>query len=197
MAFLKIRRILPGAAALILVCGISVSGDSGRDKLNALLGRMGEISSLRANVTINNEISGTLSFKKPNYLHVKFSDGRVVSSNGRFLWFYSPARAIVGKQDLRGTSGGVFGLLGGYEEITQVGGSIRLKSPTKSYEEIVVTMNPDNTPKSLRMKRRGSTEYTSISFSGVQTNVGLSASLFNFSAPSSAQIVENPLNEKE
>lgn len=63
MAFLKIRRILPGAAALILVCGISVSGDPGRDKLNALLGRMGEISSLRANVTINNEISGTLSFK--------------------------------------------------------------------------------------------------------------------------------------
>ncbi|EQA44473.1 hypothetical protein LEP1GSC050_2936 [Leptospira broomii serovar Hurstbridge str. 5399] len=185
------------SAAAILVCGTSILPDPGRDRLNALIGKMNEISSFRASITINNELSGTLSYKKPNQLHVKFSDGRVIAANGRFLWFYSPSRGIVGKQDLKGMSGGIGGLLSGYEEVTPVGGSLRLKSPNRTYEEIVVTLGPDNTPRSLRMKHKGSGEYTSIAFSGVQTNVGLSASLFNFGAPSNAQIVENPLNERE
>ncbi|EQA34775.1 hypothetical protein LEP1GSC047_1871 [Leptospira inadai serovar Lyme str. 10] len=185
------------SAAAILVCGTSILPDPGRDRLSALIGKMSEISSFRASITINNELSGTLSYKKPNQLHVKFSDGRVIAANGRFLWFYSPSRGIVGKQDLKGMSGGIGGLLSGYEEVTPVGGSLRLKSPNRTYEEIVVTLGPDNTPRSLRMKHKGSGEYTSIAFSGVQTNVGLSASLFNFGAPSNAQIVENPLNERE
>ncbi|TGK17925.1 outer membrane lipoprotein carrier protein LolA [Leptospira fluminis] len=184
-------------AAVFLVCGTSILPDPGKDRLNALIGKMSEISSFRASITVNNELSGTLSYKKPNQLHVKFSDGRVIAANGRFLWFYSPSRGIVGKQDLKGMSGGIAGLLSGYEEVTPVGGSLRLKSPTKTYEEIVVTLGSDNTPRSLRMKHRGSGEYTSISFSGVQTNVGLAASLFNFGAPANAQIVENPLNERE
>ncbi|TGK11405.1 outer membrane lipoprotein carrier protein LolA [Leptospira fletcheri] len=184
-------------AAVFLVCGTSILSDPGKDRLNALIGKMSEISSFRASITVNNELSGTLSYKKPNQLHVKFSDGRVIAANGRFLWFYSPSRGIVGKQDLKGLSGGIAGLLSGYEEVTPVGGSLRLKSPTKTYEEIVVTLGSDNTPRSLRMKHRGSGEYTSISFSGVQTNVGLAASLFNFGAPANAQIVENPLNERE
>ncbi|EPG65404.1 LolA family protein [Leptospira wolffii] len=185
-----------GAAAL-LICGTSILSDPGRDRLNAIIGKMNEISSLRASITINNELTGTLSYKKPNQLHVKFSDGRVIASNGRFLWFYSPARGITGKQDVKGLTGGIAGLLSGYEEVTPVGGSLRLKSANRTYEEIVVTVGPDNTPRTLRMKHKGTGEYTSVSFSGVQTGIGLSASLFNFSAPSSSQIVENPLNERE
>ncbi|TGK07484.1 outer membrane lipoprotein carrier protein LolA [Leptospira semungkisensis] len=184
-------------AAVLLVCGTSILSDPGKDRLNSVIGKMNEISSFRASITINNELTGTLSYKKPNQIHVKFSDGRVIASNGRYLWFYSPARGIVGKQDVKGLTGGMAGLLSGYEEVTPVGGSIRLKSNNRTYEEIVVTLGPDNTPRTLRMKNKGSGEYTSVSFSGVQTNVGLSASLFNFGAPSNAQIVENPLNERE
>lgn len=185
-----------GAAAL-LVCGTSILSDPGRDRLNSVIGKMTGIDSFRASITVNNELTGTVSWERPNKIHVKFSDGRVIASNGRFFWFYSPARGIVGKQDVRGATGGLAGLLSGYEDVSAVGGSLRLKSATRTYEEIVVTLGPDNTPRTLRMKNRGTGEYTSVSFSGVQTNVGLSKSLFNFSAPSSSQIVENPLNERE
>ncbi|PJZ50864.1 LolA family protein [Leptospira saintgironsiae] len=185
-----------GAAAL-LVCGTSILSDPGKERLNGVIGKMAEISSFRASITINNELTGTLSYQRPNHIHVKFSDGRVIASNGRYLWFYSPSRGIVGKQDVKGMTGGMAGLLSGYEEVTPVGGSLRLKSATRTYEEIVVTLGPDNTPRSLRMKSRSTGEYTSVSFSGVQTGIGLPASLFNFGAPANAQIVENPLNERE
>jgi outer membrane lipoprotein carrier protein len=47
------------------------------------------------------------------------------------------------------------------------------------------------------MKRRGDSDYYEISLSGVQTDIGLPASIFNYHPPSSAQIVENPLNQRE
>ncbi len=163
--------------------------------LSSLLSAMEGLESFRANVTINGSLTGTLSYKKPANLHVQFSDGRILASNGRTLWFYSPERAVTGKQDLKGMSEGIAGLVFGYEDFSS-GKTIRLKSDSKRYSEIVIVLDANHLPKSLRLQSSGS-GITEIVFSGVTTNLGLSASLFNYQPPSSSMIIENPLNYRE
>ncbi|MCB1190979.1 MAG: outer membrane lipoprotein carrier protein LolA [Leptospiraceae bacterium] len=158
---------------------------------------MNSFDSFRANITINGTLSGVLSYKRPNNLHIKFSDGRIISANGSYLWIYSPSRAMAGKQELRGSTGGISGLLSGYTVVEQSGSSIRLHSPNKSYEEIILTVGANNLLNSIRMRPQGASDYIDIGFSGIQTNIGLSSSYFNFHPPSNAQIVENPLNQRE
>ncbi|MCB1142464.1 MAG: outer membrane lipoprotein carrier protein LolA [Leptospiraceae bacterium] len=169
---------------------------SGEELLSVLLSTMNSFESIRANITINGT-SGLMSYKKPHNLYLKLSDGRILSANGKHLWFYNPSSAIAGKQDLKGGSGGLYGLLSGYENVSATGTTIRLTSEKKAYEEIIVSMTPNNILRSIRMKPRGRDSYTEISLSGVQTNIGLPASIFNYHPPSSAQIVENPLNQRE
>ncbi|MBE7413192.1 MAG: outer membrane lipoprotein carrier protein LolA [Leptospiraceae bacterium] len=158
---------------------------------------MNSFETIRANVTINGTLSGVLSYKRPNQMHIKLSDGRVISANGRVLWIYSPASAVAGKQDLKGTGGGISSLLSGYEDVLSTGKVFRLKSSTKAYEEIIVSVGPNNILKAIRLKPQGKTDYTDISFSAVQTNVGLASNLFNFHPPANAQIVENPFNQRQ
>lgn len=180
----------------LLTVSTPIFSQSGEELLSQLFSKMSSLESIRANVSINGT-SGLLSYKQPHNLYLKLSDGRIISANGRFLWFYNPARAIAGKQDLKGTTGGLRGLLSGYETITASGKVIKLQSEKKTYEEIIVSLSPDNVLKSIRMKRRGDSDYYEISLSGVQTDIGLPASIFNYHPPSSAQIVENPLNQRE
>ncbi|MCC5815614.1 MAG: outer membrane lipoprotein carrier protein LolA [Leptospira sp.] len=157
---------------------------------------MNSFETFRANILINGSLSGTLSYKKPGNIHVKFSDGREISANGRYLYFYSPERGVTGKQDLKGSSSGINGLLSGYQETT-IGKTIKLKSNSKRYSEITISVDARNLPKSIRMVSSGSDNATEISFSNVSTGLGLSASLFNYQPPTSSIIVENPLNQKE
>jgi outer membrane lipoprotein carrier protein len=173
-----------------------IFSQSGEELLSQLFSKMSSLESIRANVSINGT-TGLLSYKHPHNLYLKLSDGRIISANGRSLWFYNPARAIAGKQDLKGSTGGLRGLLSGYETITASGKVIKLQSEKKTYEEIIVSLSPDNVLKSIRMKKRGDSDYYEISLSGVQTDIGLPASIFNYHPPSSAQIVENPLNQRE
>jgi len=164
--------------------------------LPALLSAMNAFDSFRANITLNGSITGTLSYKRPGNLHIKFSDGRVISANGKTLWFYSPDRGIAAKQDLKGGTSGLSGMLAGYEDISS-GRNVKLKSESKRYSEISISLSESNLPKSIRMKPTGGSESTEIIFSGISTNIGLTSSLFNFQPPSSSLIVENPLNQKE
>lgn len=174
----------------------SLSAESGEELLSSFLSTMNSFESIRASITFNG-MSGLLSYKKPHHLYLNLSDGRIISANGRHLWFYNPARAIAGKQDLKGGSGGLYGLLNGYETVTSSGKTLRLQSTKKHYEEITITLTPNNMLKTIRMKPRGSSNAIEISLSGVQTNLGLPSSIFNYHPPSNAQIVENPLNQRE
>ena len=170
--------------------------ESGEELLGSIVGTMNSFESFRANISIDG-LSGSISYKRPGSLNVKFSDGRILSGNGRFLWIYSPARGIAGKQDLKGMTGGIGGLLSGYESVTATGKVLKLKSDNKYYEEIIVSVTPNNIIKSLKLKAKGRSDFMDITFSGVQTNIGLSSSIFNFHPPANAQIVENPLNQRE
>ena len=184
------------ATLIALFLSIPTFADSGEELLNNIIGTMNSFESFRANVSIDG-LSGSISYKRPGSLNVKFSDGRVLSGNGRHLWIYSPARGIAGKQDLRGLTGGIGGLLSGYESVSASGKVLKLKSDTKYYEEIIVSVTPNNIIKSLKLKAKGRSDFMDISFSGVQTNIGLSSRIFNFHPPANAQIVENPLNQRE
>ncbi len=181
---------------LILFPFFPIFSQGGGEVLSNFLTSMNSLESIRANITINGT-TGVMSYKKPSSLYVKFSDGRVISANGRHLWFYNPAKAIAGKQDLSGETSGLYGLLNGYESISVSGTSLKLTSETKGYEEILIQMTPNYLLKSIRMKPRGSNQTIEISLSNMQTNIGLPASLFNYHPPSNAQIVENPLNQRE
>ncbi|MCW7462072.1 LolA family protein [Leptospira limi] len=174
----------------------SLWAEDGRDRLNAVIGKMNSLESFRASVTLNGGLTGVVSYKSPNQLHVRFSDGRIISSNGRILWFYNPDSSIAGKQDLKGVSGGLGGLLSGYENVTVSGRTFRLTSTTKRFNEIILVVSENDLPRVLKMKRSDE-EITEIAFSGIATNIGLGTGLFNFQPPTSSQIVENPLNQKE
>jgi outer membrane lipoprotein carrier protein len=174
-----------------------ILSQSPQETLDTLISTMNSVDSIRANLSINGTINGSLSYKRPFNIHLKLSDGRIVAANGRHLWIYSPTSAIAGKQDLKGSSAGLGGILSGYESVTGSGKTLRLFSEKRYYEEIIVSLNSNNTLKSLRMKPKGSNDYTEITLSGVQTNIGLTSGLFNFHPPANAQIVENPLNQKE
>jgi outer membrane lipoprotein carrier protein len=184
---------------ILLVCTsiLPVYSQSGSEALAKMLQKMGSLSSLRANININGTLTGVLSYKAPYQIHVKFSDGRVISANKNVVMVYSPASYIAGKQDLTGGTGGLSGLLSGYETVTQMGNTVKLQSRTKGYEEIIVGMTSDYYLKSLRMKPKGSSNYTDISISITGKDIGLPSSLFNYHPPGSTQVVENPLNQTE
>jgi len=168
----------------------------GKEKLNAVISKLNSLDTFRATVTINGGLTGVLSYKNPYQLHVRWNDGRIISANGKILWFYSPDSSLSGKQDLKGASGGLGGLLGGYENVTVSGKTFRLTSPTKKISEIILIVSDNDLPRVIKMKRDDE-EVTEISFSGIATNIGLGTSLFNFQPPTNSQIVENPLNQKE
>ncbi|MDF3821025.1 outer membrane lipoprotein carrier protein LolA [Leptospira sp. 96542] len=179
-----------------LAQGFSLWAEDGRDRLNAVIGKLNSLESFRATVTVNGGVTGVLSYKNPYQLHVRLNDGRILSSNGRVLWFYNPDSSIAGKQDLRGGTGGLGGLLSGYESVTVSGRTFRLTSPNKRYSEIILVVSDNDLPRVLKMKKADD-EITEVTFSGIATNIGLGTALFNFQPPTSSQIVENPLNQKE
>lgn len=166
-------------------------------KLSKVIAKMNSLSSFRAKINIDGTLTGTLSYKRPYNLHVKLSDGRIISANKNYLWVYSPSRMIAGRQDLRGGTGGLASLLSGYESVKEMGNTIKLRSSTGRYEEVTVVVTGDNYLRSLKMKPRGSSSYRTVNLSIIGKNIGLPSNLFNFHPPPSAQIVENPLNQKE
>ncbi|MCU0825517.1 MAG: outer membrane lipoprotein carrier protein LolA [Leptospira sp.] len=180
----------------LLSWGFALQAEDGNARLNAVIGKLNSLESFRATITINGSMTGVLSYKNPYQLHVRFNDGRILSSNGKVLWFYNPDSSIAGKQDLKGVSGGIGGLLSGYESVTVSGKTFRLTSPSKRYSEIILVVSDNDLPRVIKMKKADE-EITEVTFSGIATNIGLGTGLFNFQPPTSSQIVENPLNQKE
>lgn len=169
----------------------------GRERLDSVLSKFRALESFRATVTVNGTLTGVLSYKTPFQLHVRWNDGRIISANGKILWFYNPDTSVSGKQDLKGSSGGLDGLLSGYENVSCQVRSCRLTSIDKKINEIFILFSDNDMPRTIKMKRKDSDDITEIAFSGITTNLGLGAGLFNFQPPTTSQIVENPLNQKE
>lgn len=186
--------LLGSILQFILSCSIHPQSNP-TSLLSSFITKLDSLESLRANVTINNSISGILSYKNPANIHFKLFDGRIIASNGKTLWFYSPERMVTGKQELKGFSSGIQGLVHGYEDHSY-GKTIKLKSENRSYSEIQIVVDNDSLPRSIRLVKKDDT-ITEILFSNITINLGLPSSLFNFQPPTSSIVVENPLNDKE
>jgi len=178
---------------------------TGDEALQRFRGRMGSISTMRGTISWTNSsgfmYTGNFKFMSPGRIYVKFSNpsGKIIASNGRKLWVYSPSSNICGIQDLgRGRSGGIAGLVSGYSAIVMGGGSgytIKLKNNDRHYSSITLVVDSSFLLKKAVMKTKDGGGMT-ISLSGVIVGEGMSPGIFDFSPPASAQTVKNPLNIK-
>ncbi len=184
-----VRQLWP----LLLFCGLVPL--YAQDALSALKAAAGGMySSFTANFTYTSSggavNSGKIYYQYPNKLHVRTSNGGVIATNGTHLWIYNPASAICARQDVGGSSGGIIGLLSGYEGQIR-GNSYVFRKPGAYYEEVVVTVS-NGMIASVRLRHEDETSV--YSFSGIQLDAGIKGSLFTFKPPANAQLVENPLN---
>jgi len=163
----------------------------------------GEISGLYTSFSANFSYSsgtgvvrsGKMHYQYPGNLHIQFNDGRIIASNGTFLWIYSPSNRVCAKQTLAGSgsvSGGLVGFLNRYE-VTRTQNRFVFRNPDANIEEVVVDIHQDTKMiKNLRFKTDNNV--FTYSFSNINVGAGAKASLFNYKPPTDAQLVENPLN---
>lgn len=184
------------AAFLLFTAGIFSGNLFANEALSQLKSKVGGLySSFTASFTYSNSggatKSGKIYYQYPNKLHIRMSDGGVVATNGRSLWIYNPASGLCAKQDVGGGSGGLLGRLGSYEG-RATGNRFVFRNPEAHFTEIAVSAAKGMVSSvTMRTAEGAATQYQ---FSGVRVGAGVKASLFNYKPPTSARVIENPLN---
>jgi len=199
------RKIFFIAVILTSLCDYSfaITGD---EALASFRGRMNSIGKLTGIISWSHSsgetYTGSFKFMSPGKIYIKFSSpsGKVIVSNGRSLWVYSPGSNICGVQDLGGGgSGGIAGLTAGYFAIVTAQGpggyTIKLKNNEKSFSEIILMVDSTFFLKKAILKSKDGGSYN-FSISNVNSNASVIPSIFDFNVPSNSQVVKNPLNIK-
>lgn len=197
------RTIIILAAIFMTTELLSVTGDEAVARFRSRMLGVGRMSGVISwTMGSGHQFSGAFKYMAPDKIYVKFSNpgGKILVSNGRTLYVYNPSAGICGVQDLaRGSSsGGIAGIVNGYRAICSGGGggyTIKLKNPEKSYPEIILRVDSSFFLKKAIFKDKNGGGF-SFSLSNVNFSPAVSSTLFNFSVPSNAQVVKNPLNIK-
>ena len=194
----------------ITILFISICADSyaitGDEALANFRGRMSRIGKLTGIITWSSSAgesyTGSFKYLSPNKIYVKFSNpaGKTIVSNGKKLWVYSPGSGICGVQDLGGGgSGGIAAHTADYMAIVTASGpggyTIKLKNNDKSVNEIILVVDSSFFLRKATMRTKSGVTYD-FTLSNISTEAAVIPSIFDFSAPASAQIVKNPLNIK-
>ncbi len=187
---------------LFLSPAFAITGEEAIAKFKA---RMYSVGKMTGNISwttpSGQRFSGNFKFMSPGRIYIKFSNpsGKIIVSNGKKLFVYSKASNVCGIQDLgRGYSGGIAGLITGYNLIVTPRGSgytIKLKHNDRHYSQIILLVTKSFFLKKAILKTKGGTGY-SFSLSNVNTSAGIMKGLFDFRVPPNAQTVINPLNIK-
>ncbi|MCP4130670.1 MAG: outer membrane lipoprotein carrier protein LolA [bacterium] len=196
-----IRIIVLPICLFYATASYSLTGDEAAAKFRS---RMYGISKLTGIISWSDHtgqtFTGSFKYLNPGMIYVKFSSpaGKIVVSNGKRLWIYSPSSNICGVQDLYpGSSGGIAGLTQGYMAIltsqSASGYTLKLKSGGKTYPEIILLLDSTFFLKRAILKN-GAGETTSFSISNRSFSAPVMRSLFDFNVPANAQVVKNPLN---
>lgn len=188
--------ILLSSAALF-----AISGDEAVEKFRARMLRVGKLTGVISWTSLEGQTySGSFKYLAPDKVYVKFTSPteKVLVSNGKTLWIYSPGTNMCGIQELaRGTtSGGIAGLVVGYNGIAagnESGYTIKLKSDEKQYREIILSVDGTYMLKGAIFKREDG-RIISFSLSDVSGKADVRESIFNFKVPKGVQIVKNPMN---
>lgn len=142
--------------------------------------------------SLGESYTGKIYYQYPNKLHIQLSDGRVIATNGKFLWTYNSETRICARQVVQEESaGGLFYFLHGNYSVQEENGRYVFKRPVDDGNEITVKVEGD-TVKSVQFK--SAADVVNFSFSNVVTDTNMKSSLFNYKPDPEAQLIENPLN---
>jgi outer membrane lipoprotein-sorting protein len=144
--------------------------------------------------------SGSFKYMAPDRIYVKFTSPteKILVSNGKALWIYTPATNMCGVQELaKGTtSGGIAGLVTGYNGIASAsdyGYTLKLKNDEKRLKEIILSVDASYLLKGAIFKRDDG-RIMSFSISDTSSSFEVRPSLFEFRVPKGVQLVRNPMN---
>jgi len=158
------------------------------------------------------KLSGTISWESdrgmphsgsfkymPGKIFVKFNNpsGKVIACNGKKLWIYNPNNNICGVQDVGGGTGGIAGLLSGYNGIVTGQGAdgytVKLSKPNAAFPEVILRLDQSFFPKSILLKNRNGNQ---LQFKIALDSGAVLNSQFEFNVPANAQVIRNPLQIK-
>lgn len=199
------KRIILITLILLSLCDYSfaITGD---EALNSFRNRMNSIGKLTGIIAWSHSsgetYTGSFKYMSPGKIYIKFSNpsGKIIVSNGRSLWVYTPGSNICGVQDLGGGgSGGIAALTQGYFAIVTAQGpggyTIKLKNNDKSFTEIILMVDSTFFLKKAILKSKDGGTYN-FSISNISTSAAVIPTIFDFNVPANSQVVKNPLNIK-
>lgn len=200
------RTLAPLASLLLLAHAPAASALTGDEAVGKFQARMNSVGTMSGTISwmyqSGQGYSGTFKYMAPGKILVKFTSpsGRILSSNGRKLWVFDSSSNICGVQDLaRGSSGGLAGLVSGYLAILTAQGpsgyTIKLKNSERAYSDITLVLDGGFLPRKIVLLNKAG-DGMSITFSNVRTGESMAPGIFDFSVPSNAQLVKNPLDVK-
>jgi len=196
-----LRVITAGFILMFATAVFPLAGDEAVEKFRSRMLRLKKLTGVISWTSIEGQTySGGFKYMAPDRIYVKFTSPteKVLVSNGKTLWIYSPANRMCGIQELEKgtTSGGIAGLVTGYEGIASGGDQgyiIKLKSDDKQYREIILSVDGTFLLKGAIFKRDDG-RIMSFSISDVSADADVRPTLFDFTVPGGVQIVKNPLN---
>jgi outer membrane lipoprotein-sorting protein len=179
----------------------SMTGEEAVEKFRARMLRVEKLTGVISWTSLDGQTySGSFKYMAPDKIYVKFTSPteKVLVSNGKTLWIYTPGTNMCGIQELsKGTtSGGIAGLVTGYNGIAsgdEAGYIIKLKDDEKQFREIMLSVDGSFLLKGAIFKREDG-RIISFSISDVSTKVEVNQSMFNFKVPKGVHLVKNPMN---
>ncbi len=208
------RRGMMMAGALVLVATVAWAGDQARDILDKVSDRYDAIKDgeLRfsqktgfAVAQVEQEVTGTLVFKKTNKYRVEY-DGQVIVTDGKTVWSYSPStnQVLVDNFKLNERSITPERILG--EAPDTYAPTLIGREKIGTIETVVLKLTPPEGSGSLKsMKiwvqegewliRRAELldlhgKKTTYQVHSIKTNTGVPDARFTFQAPAGAEIVD-------
>ncbi len=198
------KRLRLPIILITLLCStalFSITGEEAVEKFSKRMRRIGKLTGVISWTSLDGQTySGSFKYMAPDKVYVKFTSPteKILVSNGKTLWIYSPGTNMCGIQELaKGTtSGGIVGLVAGYNGIAagnESGYTIKLKSDEKQYREIILSVDGTYMLRGAIFKREDG-RIISFSLSDVSGKADVREGLFNFKVPRGVQIVKNPMN---
>ncbi len=180
---------------------LSIAGDDAVQKFQDRMRSLQKLTGVISWTNLNGQTYvGSFKYLAPGKIYVKFTSPveKILVSNGKSLWIYTPGNKMCGIHELRkGISSGIASMVDSDYASMAVGGdsgyTIKLKSDKKLYREIILSVDDTYLLKAAIFKREDN-RILSFSISEASTKAEVKESLFNFKVPKGVQVVKNPLN---
>jgi len=198
---MKIKIAVATALLIILQTApnFALTADEVMEKFRGRMHGAGKLSgTIKWESDTNMQYSGSFKYMSGK-IFIKFNNppGKVIVCNGKKLWIYNQNSNICGVQDVGGGTGGIAGLLHGYNGIVTGQGAdgytVKLNKPNAAFPEAILRLDQSFFLKSVSLKNRNGNQlrFTIALDSGAVLN-----SQFEFNVPPNAQVVKNPLQIK-